>query len=103
MSLAWITGAGGLIGSHLTLAAATAAPGWKIRALTRGDLDLTDFNAVRRHFEEDKPRLIIHCAALTKTPACQQNPDLARTLNVELTKVLAELAADIPFVFFSTD
>ncbi len=33
----------------------------------------------------------------------QKNPDLARRVNVEVTKFLAELAAEIPFVFFSTD
>ena len=101
--VAWITGAGGLIGNYLVQAGPALVPGWQIRGLTRAQLDLTDFDAVRRLFSEDKPEMIIHCAALTKTPACQQKPALARVLNVEVTKVLAELAADIPFVFFSTD
>ena len=38
--LAWITGAGGLIGSHIARAAAVHAPGWRVRALMR-DFDLT--------------------------------------------------------------
>jgi dTDP-4-dehydrorhamnose reductase len=88
-----------LIGSHLIHTAADRA----VRGLTRARLDLIDFNAIRRLFFEDKPQAIIHCAALTKTPACQQNPALARTLNVEVTEMLADLAAEIPFVFFSTD
>jgi dTDP-4-dehydrorhamnose reductase len=33
----------------------------------------------------------------------QKNPALARRVNVDATKLLAELAAEIPFVFFSTD
>ena len=33
----------------------------------------------------------------------QKNPALARRVNVEITKLLAELAAEIQFVFFSTD
>jgi dTDP-4-dehydrorhamnose reductase len=33
----------------------------------------------------------------------QKNPGLARRVNVELTRFLAEMAAEIPFVFFSTD
>ena len=103
MSLAWITGAGGLIGSHLVRSAAAFAPGWQIRGLTRAELDLTDFDSLRRLFAEDKPRLVIHCAGLTKTAACQQNPTLARKLNVEATEVIADLAAEIPFFFFSTD
>src|SRR6267154_2140165 len=103
MSLAWITGAGGLIGSHLLRAAPASAPGWEVRGLTRAQLDLEDFQAVRRQFANHKPQLVLHCAALTKTPVCQQNPARARGVNVDVTEMLAELAADIPLVFLSTD
>jgi dTDP-4-dehydrorhamnose reductase len=101
--LAWITGAGGLIGSHLVRIAAQHAPDWEVRALTRPELDLTDYAAVRRLFARERPALLIHCAALSRSPACQKNPTLARRLNVELVAQLTELAAEIPFVFFSTD
>ena len=37
---AWITGAGGLIGNTLVQTAATHAPAWKPRGLTRAMLDL---------------------------------------------------------------
>ena len=101
--IAWITGAGGLIGSHLVRAATALAPGWQVRSLTRDQLDLADGDAVRRAFQQDAPALIIHCAAMSRSPACQQNPALARQLNVDVTARLAELAAEIPLVFFSTD
>ncbi len=78
-------------------------PQWRIAALSRPQLDLTDFAAVRHAFREQKPRLIIHCAALSKSNACQIDPPLARQLNVEVTARLAQLAADIPLIFFSTD
>lgn len=97
---AWITGAGGLIGSHLV---STAPAGWQVRGLTRDALDLTSFSAVERAFRQDAPALVIHCAALSRSPACQENPPLARTLNVEVTAHLAALAAEIQYVFFSTD
>jgi len=100
---AWITGAGGLIGNTLVQTAATHAPAWKPRGLTRVMLDLTDFSATRRLFAREQPALVIHCAALSKSPACQANPQLAHLLNVEVTRQLVELAADLPFVFFSTD
>jgi dTDP-4-dehydrorhamnose reductase len=99
---AWITGANGLIGHALVQAASSNSP-WTVRALTRTDLDLTDRKAVARVFHKERPALIIHCAALSKSTACQANPALARVLNVEVTAHLAELAADIPLVFFSTD
>jgi dTDP-4-dehydrorhamnose reductase len=101
--LAWITGANGFIGNHLVQAAPQCAPQWRVRALTRDQLDLLDFAAVRREFAKDQPQIIIHCAAISTIAESQTNPALARRVNVEVTKLLAELAAEIPFVFFSTD
>ncbi len=103
MKTAWITGANGLIGNYLVQTAPKLAPRWRGRALTRVDFDLLDFTAVRREFQKDKPQIIIHCAAITVVGEAQKNPDLARRLNVEVTQRLAELAAEIPLVFFSTD
>ena len=101
--LVWITGAGGLIGNYLVQTASKSAPGLRIRGLTRAELDLENFDAVREAFRSESPRIVIHCAALANTPACEKNPPLARQLNVDLTRSLAELAVDIPFHFFSTD
>lgn len=101
--LAWITGAGGLIGNYLVQTAPQFAPRWRILPLTRQSLDLLDHAAVRAAFERDRPGLVIHCAGLTRSPECQQRPELARRANVEVTARLAELAAEIPFMFFSTD
>jgi dTDP-4-dehydrorhamnose reductase len=99
----WITGAGGLIGSYFVRTAPQFAPGAAVVGLTRDQLDLTDFPRVRQEFRRQQPALIIHCAALSRSPDCQANPALARKLNVEVTAHLAELAAGIPFVFFSSD
>jgi len=101
--LAWITGANGLIGNYLVQTAPRFAPRWRVRALTRADFDLLDFAAVRREFQKDRPQLIIHCAAISDVGEAQNNPAFARRVNVELTQVLAELAAEVQFVFFSTD
>ncbi len=99
----WITGAGGLIGNYLYQTAARFAPRWDVIGLRREQLDLLDFKQVRIAYEEQRPQLILHCAGLAKTPACQENPALAQKLNVEVTRMLADLAADIAFIFFSTD
>lgn len=101
--LVWVTGANGLIGNYLVQTAPRYAPQLRVRPLTRADFDLLDSAAIERQFHNDKPRLIIHCAAITTVGETQKNPDLARRVNVEATKVLAELAAEIPFIFFSTD
>jgi dTDP-4-dehydrorhamnose reductase len=101
--LAWITGSGGLIGNYLVQTAPRFAPHWRLRALTRDQLDLLDFTAVHREFQKDGPQLVIHCAAISTIADARRNTEIAWRLNVEVTKLLAELAAKIPFIFFSTD
>jgi dTDP-4-dehydrorhamnose reductase len=103
MKLAWLTGVNGLIGNYLLQTALQLVPSWRVRALTRTDFDLLDFAAVRREFQKDQPQLVVHCAAITVVGDAQKNPGLARRVNVEATKLLAELSAEIQFVFFSTD
>jgi dTDP-4-dehydrorhamnose reductase len=87
----------------LVRSAAESAPGQQVRGLTHSDLELTDSVTVMARFKHERPRAVIHCAALSQSTACQANPALARRVNVEATALLAELAADIPLIFFSTD
>jgi len=101
--LVWVTGAGGLIGSYLVKTASHFAHQWRVRPLTRSDLDLTNYQQLTDRFQREQPNAIIHCAALSKSPDCQSNPALARKLNVEVTQQLCEIARDRPFIFFSTD
>lgn len=118
----WITGAGGLIGNYLMRSATVCVSGMEVIGVVRNvgaktgtapenasgkssllELDLTDFPAVKTVFARQRPGLVIHCAAMSKSPACQADPRTAHTVNVEATRHLAALAADIPFIFFSTD
>jgi len=99
----WVTGAGGLIGNAcVEVARAAGFPG-RARPLMRAELDLADFRAVERWFIRERPAGVIHCAARSRSPACQADPVGARLQNVEVTRRLAELAAGIPMVFLSTD
>ena len=47
--------------------------------------------------------MVIHCAGISTVADAQQDPALARKVNIEATRFLAELAAEVQFVFFSTD
>lgn len=100
---AWITGAGGLIGHQLAQSASQFAPEWQIRPITRGTVDLCDFQAVERLFRAERPGLILHCAAVSRVGDCESNPGLAELVNVRATAHLCCLGAEIPVVFFSSD
>jgi len=100
---AWITGAGGLIGHQLVRTAARWAPEWQILPVTRQTVDLTEERAVRSLWRSSPPALVIHCAAASRPAACEQDPAWARSINVRSTALLASLAEEIPFLWFSSD
>ena len=97
-----ITGTAGLIGRYLVKTASMWAPGWKVQGVTRADLDLTDFVAAEGTWESIKPDAVIHCAALSRTKDCEEDPDRARRINIDVTAHLAQLSRDIPFIFLSS-
>ncbi len=101
--VALVTGAAGLIGRYLLATASRWAPEWDVRGLTRQDVDLTDEASVSRIWQEHQPAAVIHCAAISRPAVCEQDPELARRVNVEATVLLASLADKIPFLFLSSD
>lgn len=101
--IALVTGAAGLIGGYLVRTAPRWVPDWEVRGVTRAEVDLTDRAQVKRLWNRHRPDLVIHCAALSRTGLCEQDPAQARLINVEATRILADLARDVPFIFLSTD
>lgn len=99
----WITGVGGLIGNALAKAASVVVPTWDIHGTTGSQVNLLDTLAVEAAFHVIRPDIILHCAAMTNTPRCDREPALARKMNVEVTRHLAQLGASLRFVFLSTD
>lgn len=97
-----ITGAAGLIGQYLVKTAPRWASDWDVQGLTRPDFDLTDRANIERTWQSIKPTAVIHCAALSRTKDCEQDPEQARRINVEATAHLAQLSRDIPFIFLSS-
>ena len=95
-----ITGAAGLVGSHL---ARRLAREHDVLALMHGDLDITDRAAVRRCLLHEKPALIFNCAVL-QVDDSEQQPAKAEAVNVNGPRCLAEAASDVgaEIVHFST-
>ena len=96
-----ITGAGGFVGRHLCQ---RLAADLEVVALKRGDLDITDRDAVFRRFAMAKPSLVINCAVI-QVDECERNPNKAHAINVDGPRNLAEAAAEsmIEFVHFGTN
>jgi dTDP-4-dehydrorhamnose reductase len=74
-----ITGAGGLLGQDVVHAAGAA--GLDAVALSRGDLDITDFAAVERAVAEAAPQVVINCAAWTDVDGAESSEVEALAVN----------------------
>ena len=109
-----VTGANGFVaGSVLTQASAD----WQVHAVSRGpepagceawDWHVCDplaSNQLAQLLRRLEPNAVIHTAALADIDFCQANPELARAVNIELTRSLADLCAETGarLVFCSTD
>ncbi len=96
-----ITGAGGLVGAHLARHLATKH---RVLPLGRRDLDITDCEAVSHLIFRERPALIINCAVVG-VDECERDPALAKAVNVEGPRTLAEAAAgaSAEFLHFSTN
>ncbi len=70
----------------------------------RDELDVTDLKAVMRVCEEKRPKVIVHCAALTDLPYCEKNPDKAYLVNAVGTYHMALGARSIgaKLIYIST-
>lgn len=108
-----ITGASGLLGSHLIPQAVREYDVYGISHLNDSTLptdhslrlDLTDLALTRKFLNHVKPKLILHCAALTDVDRCEAAPEAAQLLNSDVPGALAEWAEQngSTLTFISTD
>ena len=93
-----ITGASGLLGINLALESANQhevcgqvnSNMLQTDAFTVLKTNLLEPGAVERTLDEAQPDWVIHCAALANVDACENDPELARELNTEVPRKLAE-------------
>jgi len=67
--------------------------------------ELGDVNEIRQLVASSKPDVILHCAAVSRHSECDENPELAKTINIDSTRILAAEAERIGanFIYISTD
>src|SRR5256885_11321464 len=98
-----LTGAAGLLGRSMN--AQLSRSNWRVIALPRTELDITDESAVRSAVELFRPDVLINCAATADVDRCEIDSDWAYAINEQGPRFLAracrEFGADI--VHVSTD
>jgi dTDP-4-dehydrorhamnose reductase len=83
----------------------TLAPLGEVHAIGRNELDLTDFDALRKMIREFKPEVIVNASAYTAVDRAESEPEIARAINATAPGVMAEEAntLKIPLIHISTD
>jgi len=108
-----ITGSSGLLGgtlSHLysarhDISAVHFTHTVNIPQCKNLSVDIRDSTAVERLLANEKPQILIHCAANTNVDYCESHPKEAYLLNAQATKTLAEHAQKlgVKMIYISTD
>src|SRR5262245_44490434 len=82
-----VTGAGGLVGRAVV--AHCIGAGEAVAALDHRAFDIADESQVRTVFEQEKPEVVINCAAWTDVDGCESDPDHAHAANARGPEFLA--------------
>jgi nucleoside-diphosphate-sugar epimerase len=97
-----VTGANGLVGKEVV--SALSALG-EVRGTDVGDMDVTDFDAVKKDFEKSPPDVVVHLAGIKGNLPSRERPLLFFGVNTMGTLNLLEasrLAGVKHFIFFSS-
>lgn len=106
-----VTGATGLLG-RAVIKELGKSDGFEVTGLgySRAEpplvkLDLMAGTELTRYFKEQKPEIIVHCAAERRPDVSREKPEESRILNVEVTGLLAAIAAEMDsfLLYISSD
>ncbi|PLB35204.1 dTDP-4-dehydrorhamnose reductase family protein [Aspergillus candidus] len=110
-SIALVTGATGLLGRQVLntfkhSGCLAVGQGYsRANPPTILKVDLGKPEEIKAMLDDAKPQIVIHCAADRSPDSCEKNPELARRINVDATRVLAEetSARGAFLLYISTD
>ncbi|MGY4110341.1 dTDP-4-dehydrorhamnose reductase [Aeribacillus pallidus] len=98
-----VTGAKGQLGTDLVLLLSDR--GYEVYGYGKEELDITNFDQVKRVIREIHPDVVIHAAAYTKVDLAESKPDQAFLINSYGTRNVAVVseAVGAKLVYISTD
>src|SRR5215467_7780300 len=88
-----VTGAGGMLGRDVVLAAGNA--GHDVVGFGRTELDIADPSALGAKFELERPDVVINCAAWTDVDGAEESEEAAMEVNGKGAGNLAAGAAEV--------
>lgn len=98
-----ITGSSGFFGRRA--AVYLSSLGFQVLTPSHSELDITQIEAVHHWFEQHRPQAVLHCAAVSDTGKCQNDPEGTARINVDgsvnLAKACHECGARL--IFCSSD
>ena len=99
-----ITGANGQMGQSFRILT-RAHPFWEFLFTDVGELDITNSEAVNRFLQQEKPDVIINCAAYTAVDKAEEEPQKAMMINARAPGILARESNKINalLIHISTD
>ena len=99
-----VTGANGQVGQSIKLLS-DLYPDVKFSFLTRDDLSISDREALNSFFQNQKPTVLINCAAYTAVDKAETEQELALSVNATAVETLASICKEFntKFVHISTD
>jgi len=100
-----ITGATGMLGSHLVENLKRKGLGESIFPFSKEELDITDGDSLKKVLYEIKPDVVVNCAAFTDVDACEEEYKRAFKVNALGPRLLARFSNELNFklVHISTD
>jgi dTDP-4-dehydrorhamnose reductase len=105
-----LVGGSGMLGSNIVVSnsALELYPTYLRNHITHPralQFDISDRDSVLKRVEAIQPEVIVHAGGMTKPTACEKEPALAHTVNVEGTAHLVEAARGVVarFIFLSSD
>ncbi len=87
-----ITGASGFLGSRIAL---FYKEKYIVFTPTHREMDITDGESIGAVFNQIKPDVVIHCAAISDTGRCEREPKLSWDMNVIGSVNVAKVAREI--------
>lgn len=98
-----VTGANGMLGKDLC--PILEQNNYTVIKTNSQTMDITDFEMTNKVISEQKPDIIIHCAAYTNVDKAQEDFETAKQINSTGTENLAKICSskDIPILYISTD